>query len=277
MTVRTFSASFRQCSVCLDHRECSEAALAPEVIMVSVEGQPLEAFAVCGACLYNMRKPLIGQVDANDALMTSGERAAKTVREFIKNVEPGELLKLARKGSPHLFPEEPKMETSSTTHPRPRITGETSLAELQGLLEKARVRLHLCGTRLDELCNESVDGDLFFAVDGFATPGAPFPSRSGVAILMRDLASALDDALHCEIEKRSPVGLRLLGEAIEPGQVKIPDDALAPSAVRRRISIMIPEDVLARLRADAAVGGMDLQTLINCILQNATPHRYEED
>ena len=54
---------------------------------------------------------------------------------------------------------------------------------------------------------------------------------------------------------------------IRYGDVDVTDDDLSPSAVRRRISIMIPEDVLARLRQLAAVEGIGYQTLMNRILR----------
>lgn len=57
---------------------------------------------------------------------------------------------------------------------------------------------------------------------------------------------------------------------IEYGSVEISEDAFTPRAVRRRISIMIPEDVLARLRADATAEDMGYQTLINRLLRDAT-------
>lgn len=57
---------------------------------------------------------------------------------------------------------------------------------------------------------------------------------------------------------------------IRYGNVEISDDELAPSAARRRISIMIPEDVLARLRAMASRDGLGYQTLVNQLLRDAT-------
>jgi len=53
------------------------------------------------------------------------------------------------------------------------------------------------------------------------------------------------------------------------GTVDIPEEAFAPANVRRRISIMIPEDVLAKLKELAASEGLPYQTLMNKILHNA--------
>ncbi len=52
------------------------------------------------------------------------------------------------------------------------------------------------------------------------------------------------------------------------GKVEVSDDDFAPSAVRRRISIMIPEDVLEKLRQSANREGIGYQTLINKILRD---------
>ncbi len=57
---------------------------------------------------------------------------------------------------------------------------------------------------------------------------------------------------------------------IKYGKVEVSDEELSPSAVRRRISILIPEDVLARLRKFATEEGTGYQTLINRILRDAT-------
>jgi predicted DNA binding CopG/RHH family protein len=54
---------------------------------------------------------------------------------------------------------------------------------------------------------------------------------------------------------------------IEFGNVEVTDEDIAPAAVRRRISIMVPEDVLAKLRAAAQEEGIGYQTLINRILK----------
>ena len=45
--------------------------------------------------------------------MTFSEKAAETVREFLRTAKPGDLVALAREGSPDLFPPEPK--------PRPAV------------------------------------------------------------------------------------------------------------------------------------------------------------
>jgi uncharacterized protein (DUF4415 family) len=57
---------------------------------------------------------------------------------------------------------------------------------------------------------------------------------------------------------------------IEYGKVEVSDEELAPRAVRRRISIMIPEDVLGRLNDMAKAEAMGYQTLVNRILREAT-------
>jgi len=57
---------------------------------------------------------------------------------------------------------------------------------------------------------------------------------------------------------------------IRYGNVEVSDDELAPEAVRRRISIMVPEDVLARLQKRAQREGLPYQTLMNQILRDAT-------
>ena len=57
------------------------------------------------------------------------------------------------------------------------------------------------------------------------------------------------------------------------GDVEISDDELAPSAVRRRISIMVPEDVLARLKSMADERGIGYQTLANEILRSSTDEK----
>lgn len=49
-------------------------------------------------------------------------------------------------------------------------------------------------------------------------------------------------------------------------RLEVSDRDLEPGAVRRRISIMIPEDVLGRLRAFAAYRNISYQTLVNEIL-----------
>lgn len=54
------------------------------------------------------------------------------------------------------------------------------------------------------------------------------------------------------------------------GDVELSEEDFAPENVRRRISIMIPEDVLATLRAQAAKEAIGYQTLINQILRKAT-------
>jgi len=57
---------------------------------------------------------------------------------------------------------------------------------------------------------------------------------------------------------------------IRYGNVEVSDEDLAPGAVRRRISIMVPEDVLTRLKAMASKEGTGYQTLVNQILRDAT-------
>ncbi len=57
---------------------------------------------------------------------------------------------------------------------------------------------------------------------------------------------------------------------IEYGDVEISDAELSPHAVRRRISIMIPEAVLAHLRRMAEDEDIGYQTMINRILSDAT-------
>ena len=62
-------------------------------------------------------------------------------------------------------------------------------------------------------------------------------------------------------------------QGIRYGNVEVSDDDLAPDAVRRRISIMVPEDVLARLKTMAGKQGIGYQTLINQILRDSTMGR----
>lgn len=62
------------------------------------------------------------------------------------------------------------------------------------------------------------------------------------------------------------------GAKIEYGNVGVDDVDFSPAATRRRISIMIPEDVLIKLRAKAADEGTGYQTLINTILRDAAMH-----
>ena len=79
----------------------------------------------------------------------------------------------------------------------PRITGETTLAELQRLFEKNKVRFKLVGL----WPKEHKEAKIFFGLDDFGRSGSPFPS--GVAVLNPDLAAALDSALYWDIEVRS--------------------------------------------------------------------------
>lgn len=53
------------------------------------------------------------------------------------------------------------------------------------------------------------------------------------------------------------------------GDVEVSDEDFEPHNVRRRISIMIPEGVLAKLRQIAAAEGKGYQTIANEILREA--------
>jgi uncharacterized protein (DUF4415 family) len=53
------------------------------------------------------------------------------------------------------------------------------------------------------------------------------------------------------------------------GNVEVTDDDIKPEAVRRRISIFIPEDVIMKLTAMAKKEGIGYQTLINRLLHDA--------
>ena len=53
------------------------------------------------------------------------------------------------------------------------------------------------------------------------------------------------------------------------GDVEIPDEAFEPKNLRVRISMMVPSDVLALLRAQAKKKGKPYQTLANDILRDA--------
>ena len=57
---------------------------------------------------------------------------------------------------------------------------------------------------------------------------------------------------------------------IRYGNVNVSDKDFSSNAVRRRISIMVPEDILARLRQMASEEETGYQTLINRILHDAT-------
>jgi len=55
MTVRTYALKLSTCIICLEpHQECSTVSVG---LQVSVEGAPLETFAVCESCVRNMAKP----------------------------------------------------------------------------------------------------------------------------------------------------------------------------------------------------------------------------
>jgi uncharacterized protein (DUF4415 family) len=56
---------------------------------------------------------------------------------------------------------------------------------------------------------------------------------------------------------------------ISYGDVDVPDEAFRPENVRRRISIMIPEDVLALVQSMAREAGLPYQTFINQLLREA--------
>lgn len=60
------------------------------------------------------------------------------------------------------------------------------------------------------------------------------------------------------------------GAKIKYGKVALPAESFSPSATRLRISIMVPGDVLAKIRGLAAEEGTKYQTLINRILRDAT-------
>ena len=53
------------------------------------------------------------------------------------------------------------------------------------------------------------------------------------------------------------------------GTVELDDEDFLPANVRRRISIMIPEDVIAKLTAMGAKTGEGYQTVINRLLREA--------
>lgn len=91
---------------------------------------------------------------------------------------------------------------------RRRITGSTTLTELQRIVEEAGIRVKLASTRLNEKNEESMAGETLFSVDDLTHFGGPFPSRTGV--LTPDLAEALDDAVNWEISKGSQAGRQLL-------------------------------------------------------------------
>jgi hypothetical protein len=57
---------------------------------------------------------------------------------------------------------------------------------------------------------------------------------------------------------------------IEYGDVDIPDEAFRPENVRMRISIMVPEDIVNRIKDLAAAESMPYQTFINRLLRDAT-------
>jgi hypothetical protein len=55
MTVRTYTLVLSTCIICLEpHQDCSTVSVG---LQVSVEGAPLETFAVCETCVRNMAKP----------------------------------------------------------------------------------------------------------------------------------------------------------------------------------------------------------------------------
>ena len=62
---------------------------------------------------------------------------------------------------------------------------------------------------------------------------------------------------------------------IEFGDVEVSKADFAPKAVRRRISIMIPEDVLAKLREIGARQGKGYQTVANELLREAAVNQVE--
>lgn len=93
---------------------------------------------------------------------------------------------------------------------RVRITGATTLQELQQLLDAARARVHLCCCRLNTRNEEDHNGEMLFAIDDFTSCNERFPSR--IATWNKDLGAALNEAIDWEIEARSPLGIRLATE-----------------------------------------------------------------
>lgn len=60
---------------------------------------------------------------------------------------------------------------------------------------------------------------------------------------------------------------------IKYGAVEVSSDDLSPAAVRQRISILIPEDILSRLRKMAKKEGIGYQTLINRLLRDGSAEK----
>ncbi len=76
--------------------------------------------------------------------------------------------------------------------------------------------------------------------------------------------------------KTNQDGIRLAeGASVEYGNVSLPADAFEPKNVRVRISIMVPEDVLLKLRELGKKHGKPYQTLANDLLREAVSHGAE--
>ncbi len=78
----------------------------------------------------------------------------------------------------------------------PLITGKTTLAELQQLIDTANVSITVISRRLDDKYVETADGEMLFGASVYARYNTK-PFRRTYTLLKEDLAAVLEDALYC--------------------------------------------------------------------------------
>ena len=89
MTVRSYELELSTCIICLEpHQDCSTVRVG---LQVSVEGGPLETFAVCETCVRNMAKPFLRAEcdDMRAAIELNADEAERFAKMLDDDSPPG--------------------------------------------------------------------------------------------------------------------------------------------------------------------------------------------